>query len=105
MQDGSIDINRFEQLLQTIAPGSALLGAWPLQGGISAEMIAFEIKSAEGQISGMIFRQPSEQTLQRDPQTAENEFRTLQLTKSLGLIRLAGTILQSRPSESVFNFL
>jgi aminoglycoside phosphotransferase (APT) family kinase protein len=48
-------------------------------------MIAFEIERPDGQISRMIFRRPSEQTLQRNPRAAEDEFKVLQLTKSLEL--------------------
>lgn len=102
MQRVSIDLNKFEQLLQTITPGSTLLKAWPLQGGISAEMTAFEIKRTDGQISRMILRRPSAQTLQREPQAAEVEFKILQLTKSFGLatqtpyfLGQAGTIISA----------
>jgi len=48
-------------------------------------MTAFEVKDSDGQMSRMILRRPSEQTLQRNPQAAEDEFKVLQLTKSLGL--------------------
>jgi aminoglycoside phosphotransferase (APT) family kinase protein len=68
-----------------IVPESTLLRAWPLRGGISAEMTAFEIKNSSGQRSRMILRQPSSQTLQRNPHAAEDEFKILQLTKSLRL--------------------
>ncbi|HEX9333408.1 MAG TPA: phosphotransferase [Anaerolineales bacterium] len=76
---------KFEQLVQMIAPHSRLLRTWPLKGGISAEMTALEIEHADGQVSRVIIRQPNEQTLKRNPHAAENEFKTLQLTKSLGL--------------------
>jgi aminoglycoside phosphotransferase (APT) family kinase protein len=81
----SIEPNKFEQLVQTIAPQSRLRWTWPLKGGISAEMIAFEIERPDSQFSRMILRRPSEQTLQRNPHAAEDEFKVLQLTKSLGL--------------------
>jgi aminoglycoside phosphotransferase (APT) family kinase protein len=77
--------SKFEQLIQIIGPQSKLLRTWPLKGGISAEMTAFEIEDADGHISRMIFRQPSKQTLERNPNAAEDEFKVLQLTKSLGL--------------------
>lgn len=77
--------NKFEQLVQTIAPQSRSLRTWPLKGGISAEMTALEIKHSDGQISSMIVRQPSEETLRRNPRSVENEFKILQLIKSLGL--------------------
>jgi aminoglycoside phosphotransferase (APT) family kinase protein len=75
----------FEQLVQTIAPHSKLLRRWPLKGGISAEMTAFEIERPGGQTSRMILRRPSERTLKRNPHAAEEEYRLLQLTRSFGL--------------------
>jgi aminoglycoside phosphotransferase (APT) family kinase protein len=80
-----IESKKFERLVQRIAPESTLLRIWPLQGGISAEMTAFEIKHPDSQISRMILRQPGEQTLQRNPHAAEDEFKILQLTTALGL--------------------
>jgi aminoglycoside phosphotransferase (APT) family kinase protein len=80
-----IESKKFERLVQRIAPESILLRIWPLQGGISAEMTAFEITHPDGQISRMILRQPGEQTLQRNPHASEDEFKILQLTTSLGL--------------------
>lgn len=93
--------NKFEQLVQTIAPQSRLLRTWPLKGGISADMTAFEIKRPDGRITGMILRRPSEQTLQRNPRAAEDEFRVLQLTKSLGLATPAPYYLD--PSGAIFS--
>jgi len=48
-------------------------------------MTAFEIQRPDGQTSKMILRRPSEQVLQLNPQAAENEFKVLQLTTTLGL--------------------
>jgi aminoglycoside phosphotransferase (APT) family kinase protein len=76
---------RFEQLVQKIAPQSKLLRTWPLKGGISAEMIALEIERPAGPTSRMIVRQPGDAALKRNPRAAEDEFRLLQLTRSLGL--------------------
>jgi aminoglycoside phosphotransferase (APT) family kinase protein len=93
--------NKFEQLVQTIAPQSKLLRSWPLKGGISAEMTAFEIERPDSQISRMILRRPSEQTLQRNLRAAEDEFKVLQLTKSVGLATPAPLYLD--PSGSIFS--
>ncbi|MCL4250692.1 MAG: phosphotransferase family protein [Anaerolineae bacterium] len=38
----------FEQLGQRIAPGSRLLRAWPLTGGVSAQMTALEVARTDG---------------------------------------------------------
>jgi len=79
------DDQRFEQLVQKIAPQSKLRRIWPLKGGISAEMTAFEFERPTGQTRRMIVRRPSERTLKRNPHAARDEFKLLQITRSLGL--------------------
>lgn len=72
-------------MVQVIAPGSTLLRTWPLQGGISAEMTAFELQRPDGQTRKLILRRPSEPVLRLNPRAAEDEFKVLQLITSLGL--------------------
>ena len=76
---------KFKQLVQKIVPQSRLIQIWHLRGGSSAQMTAVEIERPDGQTRRMIVRQPSEGTLKRNPQAAVNEFRLLQITRSLGL--------------------
>jgi EmrB/QacA subfamily drug resistance transporter len=76
---------KFEQLAQKIAPHSKLLRTWHLKGGISAEMTALEIECPDGQTRRMIVRRPSDRTLKQNPHAARDEFKLLQMTKSLGL--------------------
>lgn len=76
---------KFEQLVQKIAPQSKLLRTWPLTGGISAEMTAFEIERPDGQTSRMIVRRPGEGTLRQNPYAAQGEFKLLQLMQDWGL--------------------
>ncbi len=83
---GPIETSKFEQVIQMIAPQSSLLRTWSLKGGISAKMTALEIEYPDGKTTRMILRQPSEQTFKRNPHAAEYEFKTLQLTQSLGLV-------------------
>lgn len=78
-------VQAFEQLVQIIAPQSTLLRTWPLKGGISAEMTALELKQPDGQTSRMIIRRPGADSLKRNPQAAQDEFKLLHMTKSLGL--------------------
>lgn len=85
MPETFVEADRLEQVVKLVAPGSTLLRSWPLQGGISAQMTAFEVQRPGGQSRKMILRRPSEQALQFDPCSAEDEFRVLQLTASLGL--------------------
>ena len=75
----------FEQLVQKIAPDGKLLRTWDLKGGISAGMTALEIKRRDGRTSRMIVRRPGVGALARNPRAAEDEFKLLQLTQSLGL--------------------
>src|SRR5688572_18271720 len=81
----SNEAQKFERLVQKLAPQSKLLRIWPLKGGISAEMTAFEIEGAEGQRRKMIVRRPGEAPLKRNPQAAAEEFKLLQLAQALGL--------------------
>lgn len=76
---------KFERIVQKIAPKSKLLQTWHLEGGSSAQMTAFEIERADGNTRRMILRRPSDGSLKRNPQAAANEFRLLQITRSLGL--------------------
>jgi aminoglycoside phosphotransferase (APT) family kinase protein len=75
----------FAQLVQTIAPQGKLLRTWQLKGGISAAMTALEIERPDGHTSRMILRRPSAEALKRNPRAAEDEYKLLQLMKSLGL--------------------
>jgi aminoglycoside phosphotransferase (APT) family kinase protein len=76
---------KFRQLVQEIDPQSKWLRSWPLKGGISAQMTAFEFEDPNGQTRRMIVRRPGEATLQRNPKAAADEFRLLQITHALGL--------------------
>jgi aminoglycoside phosphotransferase (APT) family kinase protein len=82
---GSTEHQKFERLVQQIAPQSTLRRAWRLQGGISAGMTALEIERPDGQASRMIVRRPGDATLKRNPHAAHDEFKLLQLMHSLGL--------------------
>ncbi len=81
------DLNheRLARVVQAVEPDSNLLRAWPLKGGLSAEMTALEIERPDGQTSKWIIRQPGASTLQRNPQAAHEEFRLLQVMHELGL--------------------
>jgi aminoglycoside phosphotransferase (APT) family kinase protein len=81
----STEDQKFAQLVQKIAPQSRLLRTWPLKGGISAEMTAFEIERPDGQTSRMIVRRPGEGTFKQNPHAAQDEFKLLQLTQALEL--------------------
>lgn len=91
---------QIQQLVTKIAPQSKLLRTWPLEGGISAGMTAFEIERPDGQARSMIVRQPNEEVLKRNPHAARDEFRLLQRTHALGLATPAPYYLD--PSGEIF---
>jgi aminoglycoside phosphotransferase (APT) family kinase protein len=75
----------FELVAQKIAPQSKLLRAWPLTGGVSAQVTALEIERADGRAQTMIVRQHGSVDLKRNPQIAADEFKLLQILQSAGL--------------------
>jgi aminoglycoside phosphotransferase (APT) family kinase protein len=81
----SVDTEILGRLAQTIDPGSRLLRAWPLRGGISAQMTAFEIERPDGRTKKLILRQPGEAALQWNPAAAAEEFKLLQSLHASGL--------------------
>ena len=76
---------KFAQVLQQIVPQSQLLRAWPLTGGVSAQVTALEFQRPDGQIQKMIVRQHGATDLQHNPQIAADEFKLLQILHSVGL--------------------
>lgn len=63
--------NALERLVQKFSPGSALVRAWELKGGVSAEVVAIEIQCADGSLQKFVVRQPGDAH-------AADEFRLLQ---------------------------
>ncbi|MCW3055005.1 MAG: phosphotransferase family protein [Chthonomonadales bacterium] len=72
------DNTQFERLLQRIEPNSTLLRSWSLTGGVSAQVTAMEIVSADGQQQRWVVRQHGTADLARNPQIALHEFTLLQ---------------------------
>lgn len=75
----------FEQMISKIDPGSKLLRAWDLKGGISAQVTALEILLANGEKRKIIVRQHGEMDLKQNPRIAVDEFKLLNLLHSAGL--------------------
>src|SRR5262249_54652630 len=76
---------KFAQIVQKFAPQSALLRAWKVQGGISAQVTALEIVRPDGQQQKIIVRQHGEIDFAHNPNIAADEFRLLQLMHAAGL--------------------
>lgn len=75
----------FEQMVQRIAPQGRLLCAWPLGGGISAQMTALEVGHPEGRTERLIVRQRGDGDHEGNLQVATREFRLLQVLRSAGM--------------------
>ncbi|MGE5335284.1 MAG: phosphotransferase family protein [Nitrososphaerota archaeon] len=80
-----LDITPFAHLARKLFPQSALLRAWPLTGGISAQTTALEIQHEDGQLQKLVVRQHGPADLARNPNVAADEFRLLELLRSAGL--------------------
>lgn len=89
-----------EALIQKIAPNSRLLQTWPLTGGISAQMTAFEIESAGGQKRKLILRRPGLEAMQHNPHAARDQYRLLDILRSHGLAVPAPVYLDN-PGETL----
>ena len=75
--------SNFDRVVQKFFPQGRLLRAWPLEGGISAEMTVLEIADPDGKTSRWIVRRPK--GLRRNSRSIEDEFRLLEIMHALGL--------------------
>jgi aminoglycoside phosphotransferase (APT) family kinase protein len=74
-----------EALTRKIEPGSKLLRAWELKGGVSAQVTAFEIEAPDGRTERLIVRRHGAADRRRNPSIAADELRLLELLKSAGV--------------------
>ncbi len=79
------DLSRIEQLIQMIRPGCALLRAWRLDGGVSAQVMAFEIEQPDGRTERMVLRRHGIADRTRNPDIALDEYRLLTFLDDAGL--------------------
>lgn len=81
--------SQYDEQLQRVArriePRGTLLRAWPLTGGVSAQVMALEIERPGGQPLRAIVRQHGPADLRRNPHIAADEFRLLRLLREHGL--------------------
>lgn len=75
----------FERLVQKMDSQSRLVRAWPLTGGVSAQIIALEVARPDGHTQKMIIRLHGEVDRTQNPQVAADEFNLMQHLKSAGL--------------------
>lgn len=93
--------NGLERLAQKIVPGCKLLRAWPLSGGISAQMTALEAAPPGGQARKMVLRQISQSPAGKELAAAvETEYRILESVHRLGLAAPAPLLFH--PGDEIF---
>lgn len=78
-------LGQLELLVRKMDPGSRLLRAWPMTGGVSTQTIALEILRPDGGTEKLIVRRHGEGDLRRNPNVAEDEFRLLQALQTAGV--------------------
>lgn len=66
------------RFFQKHLPGWTLIDARVLHGGISAEMVLCELQTAGGAVEKLILRQPNQNLMAHQPQSARDEFMLLQ---------------------------
>lgn len=84
MTESKVD-KKFEQVAQKIDPGSTLLRAQMLKGGVSAQVTALDVQQLSGQTKKVVVRQHGARDLQQNPHVAEDEFKLLQILQAVGL--------------------
>ena len=79
------DAVRFAQVVRRLDPEAALRRAWPLTGGVSAEVTALELLHADGRTQTVIVRQHGAADRRANPRIAAAEFRLLAGLHAAGL--------------------
>lgn len=75
----------FVAVVQRLHPQNTLVRAWPLKGGVSAQVTALEIARPDGHRQKVVVRRHGVRDRQRHPQIAAVEFRLLQLLQEAGI--------------------
>lgn len=82
---GQVLDTQIEQAVAEFAPGARLVRSWPLKGGISATMTAFEIEQVDGSLATYIARIPSDFNVKKFGDAVAHEVKTLQALRAAGL--------------------
>jgi len=72
---------QIKQLAQRVFPGSTVLRAWPLKGGISARMTGIEVQLPDGHMGKIVLRRLGEWALEKHLHLASVGFQTLNLVR------------------------
>lgn len=79
------DPNKLARMLHKINPQITLLRSWELKGGVSAQVVALEVKQPNGQIQKLVMRLHGDVDFHHNPQIAGDEFKLLQFLRTAGL--------------------
>lgn len=77
--------NLMRKVVSRLEPNARLVRAWPLTGGISAQVIALEIERASGERQKLVLRRHGEIDFGRNPRIAADESRLLQILQTAGI--------------------
>jgi aminoglycoside phosphotransferase (APT) family kinase protein len=92
-------VDRLAAAASAIAPGSRVVSARSLHGGISAEMTAFEIELSEGERRKLVARVPSSYKYGSDPDVAREEYGLLRELGRIGLPVPQARYVEARTEE------
>lgn len=76
---------RLAQVVGRMDGQATLLRAWPLAGGVSAQVMGLEIQRTDGSTQKLVLRRHGDADLRGNPQIAADEFRLLSLLHRAGL--------------------
>ena len=79
------DLAKFALLAEKVRPGSSLVRAWALAGGVSAQVTAMELALPDEGSAKLVVRRHGAVDRERNPQIAEDEFRLLALLRGVGV--------------------
>lgn len=83
----------WNRVAQRVEPTAHLVRAWPLTGGISAQVIALEIERPGGERRTLVLRRHGEVDFGRNPRIAAGEFRLLEILQTAGIAAPAPILL------------
>lgn len=72
-------------LVARLSPGARLLSVRNLTGGVSAQVIAFEIERPDGSVQKLVLRRHSETDYAANPNIAADEYKLLQILQAVGI--------------------
>jgi aminoglycoside phosphotransferase (APT) family kinase protein len=85
MMNRSGEWERYQLIVDTVVPGSRLLEARSLAGGISAGMVLLKVENSDELVRQFVMRVPGETALRQNPDGAQHEYRLLEMLSSQGL--------------------